>query len=120
LANNAADAAIAGAAGGAAAGLVIFTGIDAAAGPIGWAVAGITYAVLGILDLFGFDLFGGGGSAPVIPPGYYQLVGYSPAGSLRIKMHQIAELPFPSEYLVETDQVGNVLFSSRDLVSQKW
>ncbi len=39
-------------------------------------VAAVVAAILGILDLFGFDLFGGGGSAPVIPPGYYRHAHY--------------------------------------------
>ncbi len=63
LANNAANAAISGAAGAAAAGLASFITINEVAvslGPVFWTVAGVADAILGILDLFGFDLFGGG------------------------------------------------------------
>jgi len=42
-------------------------------------VLAVVATILGILDLFGFDLFGGGGSAPVIPPGYYRHPHYVPA-----------------------------------------
>jgi hypothetical protein len=45
------------------------------AGPFGIAVGLAVAAVFEILDLFGFDLFGGG-SAPVIPPGYYRPAHY--------------------------------------------
>ncbi len=79
LANNAANAAISGAAGAAAAGLASFITINEVAvslGPVFWTVAGVADAILGILDLFGFDLFGGGGSAPIIPNGYYRLAHY--------------------------------------------
>ncbi|MBF6571490.1 MAG: hypothetical protein IVW54_21775 [Candidatus Binataceae bacterium] len=47
-------------------------------GPVFWVVAGVADAILGILDLFGFDLFGGG-SAPPIPPANYRLAHYVPS-----------------------------------------
>jgi len=58
-------------------GIITWAGlIGGASGPIGWAVAGIVAAVLGILDLFG--VFGGGGSV-VIPPAYYRHAHYIPS-----------------------------------------
>ena len=54
-------------------GLAALIGVSATG--IGIAVAAVAATVLWILDLFGFDLFGGG-SATVIPPGYYRLVHY--------------------------------------------
>ena len=53
--------------------------IGAAAGPIAWAVIGVAAAVFEVLDLFGFDLFGGGGGTPYIPPGYRRIAHYPPA-----------------------------------------
>jgi hypothetical protein len=56
--------------------LVGYLGFDIGLGPIAWAATAIGIAIASILDLFGFDLFGGGGSAPVIPPGYYRPAHY--------------------------------------------
>jgi hypothetical protein len=76
VANNAADLGISALAGYFAPSLINEAGL--ASGPPGWAVALTVDAVLFILELIGFDLFGGGGSAPVIPPGYYQMVSLKP------------------------------------------
>jgi RHS repeat-associated protein len=78
LANNATDLAIGAAAGGAGAFLASFITINEMAvplGPVFWVVAGVADAILGILDFFGLDFFGGG-NAPVIPPGYYRHAHY--------------------------------------------
>jgi hypothetical protein len=75
LANGAANAAIGGGAGVTGAGLAIaIFGSELVMPVVGWIIAGITAAVAGFLDLFGFNLFGGGGQAPIIPNGYYRMV----------------------------------------------
>jgi hypothetical protein len=49
---------------------LVYAGIGFSWNPVGWVALAVA-AVLEILNLFGFDLFGGGG-APVLPPGYYR------------------------------------------------
>jgi hypothetical protein len=76
LANDSANLAIGGGAGVAATGIALaIFGSELATPVVGWIAAGVTAVVAGFLDLFGFDLFGGG-SAPVIPPGYYRPAHY--------------------------------------------
>jgi hypothetical protein len=48
-----------------------FFGVEAWGGPIAWAATAVGLAVAALLDLFGFDLFGGG-SPPFVPPGTYR------------------------------------------------
>lgn len=50
------------------------------AGPIGIAVALAIFTTFEILDeIFGVDLFGGGGHTPIIPAGYYRIAHYPSA-----------------------------------------
>ncbi len=58
--------------------MLIGTFLGLAPTGVGLAVAAVVAAILGILDFFG--IFGGGGSAPIIPNGYYRLAHYVPCG----------------------------------------
>jgi hypothetical protein len=52
-------------------GALVFTGIGFSWNPAGWAALAVL-GILQILDLFGFDLFGGGGSTFVFIPGQWR------------------------------------------------
>jgi hypothetical protein len=68
--------------------------------PIALAVAAVPLTVLWILDLFGFDVFGGGGQAPIIPNGFYRMV------------HHLYEFITGAPYPLTPDQKNSIPYEA--------